>query len=31
MLDSWANLAGPLAHLRNWAQGKLFAAEQQNR
>jgi len=31
MLDSWANLTGPLGHLRTWAQSKLTAAEQQNR
>jgi len=30
MLDSWANLTGPLGHLRTWAQSKLMAAEQQN-
>ena len=29
MLDAWANLTGPLAHLRTWAQSKLVAAEQQ--
>ena len=29
MLDAWANLNGPLAHLRTWAQSKLVAAEQQ--
>ncbi len=29
ILDSWANLTGPLAHLRTWAQSKLMAAEQQ--
>lgn len=29
MLDSWANLTGPLGHLRTWAQSKLMAAEQQ--
>jgi len=29
MLDAWANLTGPLGHLRNWAQNKLTAAEQQ--
>jgi CRISPR/Cas system-associated protein Csm6 len=29
MLDSWANLTGPLGHLRAWAQSKLMAAEQQ--
>jgi hypothetical protein len=31
MLDAWANLTGPLAHLRNWAQSKLIVAEQQTR
>lgn len=31
MLDSWANLTGPLAHLRTWAQGRLTTAGQQNR
>lgn len=30
MFDSWANLTGPLGHLRTWAQNKLTAAEQQN-
>ncbi len=30
MLDAWANLTGPLGHLRTWAQSKLVAAEQQN-
>lgn len=30
MLDAWANLTGPLGHLRTWAQSKLAAAEQQN-
>lgn len=30
ILDSWANLTGPLGHLRTWAQSKLMAAEQQN-
>ncbi|MFA4968767.1 MAG: hypothetical protein WC540_03990 [Sulfuritalea sp.] len=29
MLDTWANLTGPLSHLRTWAQSKLVAAEQQ--
>jgi hypothetical protein len=29
MLDTWANLTGPLSHLRTWAQSKLLAAEQQ--
>lgn len=28
MHDDWANLTGPLAHLRNWAQGKLNMADQ---
>jgi hypothetical protein len=31
MLDAWANLTGPLGHLRTWAQSKLSTAEQQNR
>lgn len=31
MLDAWANLTGPLAHLRTWAQSKLIAADQQSR
>ncbi len=31
MLDAWANLTGPLAHLRTWAQSKLTVAEQQHR
>ena len=30
MLDAWANLTGPLSHLRVWAQSRLVAAEQQN-
>ena len=30
MIDSWANLTGPLGHLRTWAQSKLVMAEQQN-
>jgi|LakMenEpi03Aug12_release.lakeMendotaPanAssembly.Ray.scaffolds.fasta_scaffold200834_1 hypothetical protein len=30
MLDAWANLTGPLGHLRTWAQSKLVALEQQN-
>ena len=30
MLDAWANLTGPLGHLRTWAQSTLLAAEQQN-
>lgn len=29
MLDAWANLTGPLAHLRTWAQSRLAAAQQQ--
>lgn len=29
MLDAWANLTGPLGHIRTWAQSKLIAAEQQ--
>lgn len=29
ILDTWANLTGPLGHLRTWAQNKLTAAEQQ--
>jgi hypothetical protein len=28
MHDDWANLTGPLAHLRSWAQNKLTQAEQ---
>lgn len=28
MREDWANLAGILAHLRNWAQSKLNTAEQ---
>ena len=28
MQDAWANLTGPLGHLRTWAQSKLVAAEQ---
>ena len=31
MLDAWANLTGPLAHLRTWAQSKLIAADQRSR
>lgn len=31
MFDSWANLTGPLASLRTWAQSKLATAEQQNK
>ena len=31
MLDAWANLTGPLAHLRTWAQSKLIVADQQRR
>ena len=30
MLDAWANLTGPLGHLRTWSQSKLTVAEQQN-
>lgn len=30
MLDTWANLTGPLGHLRTWAQSKLNTAEHQN-
>ena len=30
MLDSWANLTGPLGHLRTWAQSRLTTAEQQD-
>jgi len=30
MLDSWANLIGPLGHLRSWAQGRPMVPEQQN-
>lgn len=30
MLDTWANLTGPLGHLRTWAQSRLTAVEQQN-
>lgn len=26
--DDWANLTGPLAHLRSWANGRLTTAEQ---
>lgn len=29
IVDAWANLTGPLGHLRTWAQSKLTAAEQQ--
>lgn len=29
MRDDWANLTGPLAHLRTWANSKLTVAEQQ--
>lgn len=29
MHDAWANLTGPLGHLRTWAQSKLLAADQQ--
>lgn len=28
MREDWGNLTGPLAHLRNWANGKLLVAEQ---
>lgn len=28
MREDWQNLAGPLAHLRSWAQSKLAVAEQ---
>lgn len=28
MRDDWANLTGPLAHLRTWANGKLTVVEQ---
>lgn len=28
MREDWSNLTGPLAHLRNWANGKLLVAEQ---
>lgn len=28
MTEDWANLTGPLGHLRTWAQGKLNMAEQ---
>jgi hypothetical protein len=28
MREDWANLTGPLAHLRTWANGKLLVAEQ---
>lgn len=28
LLDSWANLTGPVGHLRPWALAKLAAAEQ---
>lgn len=31
MIDSWANLTGPIGHLRTWAQSKLSTAEQQIR
>ena len=30
ILEAWANLVGPLGHLRTWAQSKLTVAEQQN-
>ncbi len=29
MVDAWANLTGPLGHLRAWAQDKLRVARQQ--
>lgn len=29
MIDTWANLTGPLGHLRAWAQSKLQVARQQ--
>jgi hypothetical protein len=29
MIDAWANLTGPLGHLRAWAQSKLQVARQQ--
>lgn len=28
IIDAWANLTGPLGHLRPWAQSKLAVAEQ---
>jgi hypothetical protein len=28
MIEDWANLTGPLGHLRTWARNKLTAAEQ---
>lgn len=28
MRDDWSNLTGPLGHLRNWANTRLLAAEQ---
>ena len=28
MVEDWANLTGPLSHLRTWAKGKLTMAEQ---
>ena len=28
MVEDWANLTGPLSHLRTWAKGKLTLAEQ---
>lgn len=28
MVEDWANLTGPLAHLRTWAKGRLTLAEQ---
>lgn len=30
MLDAWANLTGPLSHLRTWAQSRLTVADQRN-
>ena len=31
MIEAWASLTGPLGHLRNWAQSRLVAVEQQQR
>jgi len=31
MVEAWASLTGPLGHLRNWAQSRLVAVEQQQR
>ena len=28
IIEDWANLTGPLGHLRTWAKGKLIQAEQ---